>query len=152
MDIKKLSDVKPELSKKLQSVSSDLDIALLKLRAQLASLKVRKLSLEKRIEFINAGFPDDETISAWCADLTEDLTGTVGLIEVPGESVEFNIRPGYEGGATYDQGRDGQLVPTVIQTPAQAYYNLAMLPGWQKWMPTYRYATIDSLDTDADTA
>jgi len=30
-------------------------------------------------------------------------------------------------------------------TPAQAFYNLAMLPGWQKWKPTYRYGTITGL-------
>jgi hypothetical protein len=67
---------------------------------------------------------------------------------VPGESVEFNIQPGYDGNAVYDSARDGQLTPTLAMTPAAAFYNLAMLPGWQKWKPTYRYGTITAVDGD----
>jgi hypothetical protein len=36
-------------------------------------------------------------------------------------------------------------------TPAAAFYNLAMLPGWQKWKPTYRYGTITAIDGDTAT-
>jgi len=92
--------------------------------------------------------PESETITAWCADLTEDLTGDVGLIEVPGESVAFNIQPGYEDNAEYDPARDGQLTPTMAMSSAAAFYNLAMLPGWQKWKPTFRYGTITAISGD----
>ena len=111
-------------------------------------LKKGKLSVEKRKQYLENNMPDDKTISAWCSDLTEDLTGQVGLVEVPGEAVDFNIQPGYEENAVYDATRDGQLMPTIVQNAAQAFYNLAMLPGWQKWKPTYRYGTITSLDGD----
>ena len=47
--------------------------------------------------------------------------------------------------------RDGQLMQTQSMTPAQAFYSIAMLPGWQKWMPTYRYGTITELDGDVAT-
>lgn len=115
-------------------------------------LKLQKLSLEKRNEVLDA-IPESKEVTAWCADLTEDLTGDVGLIEVPGESVAFNIQPGYEGNAAYNATRDGQLTPTLAMTPAAAFYNLAMLPGWQKWKPTYRYGTITAIDGDlADVA
>lgn len=110
-------------------------------------LKLQKLSLEKRNETLDT-IPESEDISAWCADLTEDLSWEVGLIEVPGESVAFNIQPGYDGNAAYDSTRDGQLFPTMGLTPASAFYNLAMLPGWQKWKPTYRYATITAITGD----
>jgi hypothetical protein len=110
-------------------------------------LKLQKLSLEKRNETLDA-IPETKEITAWCADLTEDLTGDVGLIEVPGESVAFNVQPGYENNAVYDPARDGQLTPTLAMTPAQAFYNLAMLPGWQKWKPTYRYGTITAISGD----
>jgi hypothetical protein len=110
-------------------------------------LKLQKLSLEKRNEILD-NIPESETISAWCADLTEDLTGDVGLIEVPGEAVAFNIQPGHEDNAVYDSARDGQLFPTMAMTPAAAFYNLAMLPGWQKWKPTYRYGTITAISGD----
>lgn len=110
-------------------------------------LKLQKLSVEKRNEALDA-IPESETITAWCADLTEDLTGEVGLIEVPGEPQAFNIQPGYEGNAAYDPSRDGQLTPTLAMDPAAALYNLAMLPAWQKWKPTYRYGTITAITGD----
>lgn len=111
-------------------------------------LKLQLLSVEKRISYLEDNMPEDETLSAYCADLTEGLTGDVGLIEVPGESVSFNIQPGYFGYEEYESIRDGQLVPTIIQTPAQAFYNAALLPGWQKWMPTFRYGVITSITGD----
>lgn len=119
---------------------------------KLNSLKLQKLSVEKRIDSLESTMPDDPTVSAWCADLTEDLTGEVGTIEVPGEVGIVQIQPGYDDNAEYDAERDGQLLPTVVNSPAQAFYNLAMLPGWQKWKPTFRYGTITSVDEDADTA
>lgn len=111
-------------------------------------LKLQLLSVEKRISYLEGNMPEDEQLSIYCADLTDNLSGDVGLIEVPGESISFNIQPGYAGGALYNAARDGQLVPTIIQTPAQVFYNLAMLPGWQKWMPTFRYGTISSISGD----
>lgn len=110
-------------------------------------LKLQKLSLEKRNEVLDT-IQESREITAWCADLTEDLSGDVGLIEVPGESVAFNIQPGYEGNAAYNAARDGQLTPTLAMTPAAAFYNLAMLPSWQKWKPTYRYGTITAISGD----
>jgi hypothetical protein len=115
-------------------------------------LKLQKLSLEKRNETLDA-IPETFDTSAWCADLTEDLSGEVGLIEVPGESQYFNIQPGYGNNAVYSPSRDGQLTPTMAMSSAAAFYNLAMLPGWQKWKPTYRYGTITAIDGDmADVA
>ncbi len=106
-------------------------------------------SCEKKIELFDSTCPEDQTVSAWCADLTEDLTGIVSTVEVPGESTNIQIRPGYDGGSSYEKDRDGQLTQTMAQPATGAYYNLAMLPGWQKWKPTYRYATIDSIDGDS---
>ena len=51
-------------------------------------------------------------------------------------------------GAAYSHGRDGILVPVSSISPAAAFYNLAMKPGWQKWMPTYRFGAITSIDGD----
>ncbi len=113
-----------------------------------AKLEIYKLSFEKRKEYLEDNMPNDETMSAWCADLTEDLTGEVGTVEIPGESTHIQIQPGYESNAVYNQSRDGQLLPTVVSTPAQTFYNLAMLPGWQKWKPLFRYGTITAIDGD----
>jgi hypothetical protein len=61
------------------------------------------------------------------------------------------IKPGHGGNAVYDPARDGQLQPAAAGTPANIFRNWAMLPGWQKWKPTYRYGVITALDEEADT-
>jgi hypothetical protein len=132
---------------KLEKELADKRIEKEKASLRLNILKLQKLSLEKRNETLDA-IPETMDTSAWCADLTEDLSGEVGLIEVPGESQYFNIQPGHEGNAAYSADRDGQLFPTMAMSPAASFYNLAMLPGWQKWKPTYRYGTITAIDGD----
>jgi hypothetical protein len=113
--------------------------------------KLRRSSYQKRKDYLNDNMSEDPTVSAWCGDLTEDLGGNVGTIEIPGERGIVQIQPGYEGGAAYNITRDGQLQPAAASTPAGTFYNLAMLPGWQKWMPTYRHGVISNIDTDNDT-
>jgi hypothetical protein len=44
------------------------------------------------------------------------------------------------------------LTAREVQSPEQAFWNAAVLPGWQKWKPTYRLGTITALDVEADTA
>jgi len=117
-------------------------------------LTVLKLSCEKKKAYLEnpSHVPDDPTLDAWCADLTEDLSGEVGTIEVPGERGTVLIQPGEGGNAVYDANRDGQLQPAVGSRSAPAtFYNLAMLPGWQKFKPTYRYGTISNIDMATDT-
>jgi hypothetical protein len=132
--------------------------ALIKQQNELAALlqqkhlyELQKKTLELRIKYFETNTSNDPTVSAWCADLTEDLTGVVGTIEVPGERGTVLIRPGYDGGAVYSAARDGQLSASLAQTPEQCFYNWAMLPGWQKWLPTYKFGTITAIDYNADT-
>lgn len=118
-------------------------------------LRLQLLSVQKRIDYLNDtdNVPADVNIAAWCADLTEDLTGEVGLIEIGRERVNgVNIQPGYDANAAYDATRDGQLTPLMAQTAAATFYNLAMLPGAQKWKPTYLYGVISNIDYETDTA
>ncbi len=110
--------------------------------------ELRKTALELRVAYMNDNMPSDLALTAWCADLTTDLTGTVGTIEVPGERGTVLIQPGFNNNAVFDSERDGQLFPSLDQTPEGLYYNLALLPGWQKWMPTYRFGTISNLAGD----
>jgi|GEM_PF-3346401 len=110
--------------------------------------ELEKSALERRLERVQAWqaeyTADERTI--WCADLTEDLTGEVGTIEVPGEPETVLIQPGYEGNAAYDSARDGQLEGPEAGTPAGVFWNWALLPVWQKYMPTFRTGTITALD------
>ena len=114
-------------------------------------LKLERNSYIKKKEYLQNNMPEDPTVSAWCADLTEDIAGNVGTIEVPGERGIVQIQPGYENNSTYDSTRDGQLQPSIASTPASTFYNLAMLPGWQKWKPTYRYGVISNIDNESHT-
>ena len=97
-----------------------------------------------------------EEKEAWCADLTEDLSGVVGVIEIAGDIDNgVNIQPGYEGNAVYNAERDGEMkkiepFPTT-KPPSEVYWNWAMFPGWQKWVHPYRYGVVSDIDHDANT-
>lgn len=94
-----------------------------------------------------------ETKSVWCADLTEDASGDVGTIEIPGENKVVVLVPGSgPEPQAYDGAAHGNLMAREIQTPAQVFFNAAILPGWQKFYPTFRRGTITGLDFDNDTA
>lgn len=116
-------------------------------------LRLQIASLEKQIEYYQTKMPADPTVTAWCMDFTEDLTGNVGTAEIPGEPVTILIRPGYNNGAVYNSTRDGQLMPAVAGEPNQVLFNWMLLPGWQRHMPIYRIGTIvsDSIDYGAHT-
>lgn len=111
-------------------------------------IQLQIVSVDRATDRLTSGMPEDETVAAWCADLTEDLSGEVGTIEVPGELGTLMVQPGFDSNADYAAARDGQVMPTISQDPYQAFYNLAMLPGWQKWKPTFRYATINLITGD----
>jgi hypothetical protein len=68
-------------------------------------LRLEKASLEKRKAWLESKRKADPELAAWCADLTEDLEGEVGTIEIPGERTSDTqpviIRPVYEGRAAY---------------------------------------------------
>lgn len=111
------------------------------LRAQIAGLEKRRERLEN--------IPDEEEVSAWAVDLTKDLSGEVGTIEIPdapGESVL--IRPGFEGGAVYEPERDGEVSPIMNLGPVSAYFYRALMPAVQRYRPGYRFGVIESIDGD----
>ncbi|HMN55658.1 MAG TPA: hypothetical protein PKE15_00290 [Ottowia sp.] len=95
-----------------------------------------------------AAFVALETRQAWCADYTEGAGGYVATIDIKGEGDHVLIAPG----ARWLAPSDGVLSPTDLMSPEQAFFNYAILPGWQKFKPTYRTGTITALDYDAHTA
>ena len=118
-----------------------------KLRVEQRSLEVRIKADEALIARINS-LPPLRQMQAWCADYTDDLSGEVATAEVPGEIGSVIIKPGFEGANQWSATADGAMQPALASTPAATFYNLAMLPGWQKWRPTYRTATITSINGD----
>lgn len=145
---KEISDKQTEVETK-QLEASGLDFERAIIGQQIAEVELQITSIDKKKEYLEENMPADATVSAWCADLTEDLSGYVGTVEIPGERIgdhgNLQIQPGYDSNAVYDSDRDGQLFPTIAVTPAQAFYNAAMLPGWQKWKPLFRYGTINAI-------
>ncbi|WP_301585018.1 hypothetical protein [Halomonas alkaliantarctica] len=127
------------------------------LRAERRAKEALKASDEALIARVNR-LPPLRQIQAWCADYTEELEGEVATAEVPGEIGNVIIKPGFDGGEdsplkgnVWSAETDGVIQPALSGTPAGVFYNLAMMPGCQKWRPTYRVATITALDGDACT-
>jgi hypothetical protein len=161
---KKVSQVKTWTSKCSQAVTSKEFAAVQKathdlyqqlaavesLRAKLDLLQAEQLMLlSEKDDLLNASAGDlilDR--DAWCVDLTEDASGEVATIEVPEEPQHVLIVPGGAAPAA----EDGFLLARSTMSPAQAFWNAAVLPGWQRWLPRYRIGTITALDKNADTA
>lgn len=123
-------------------------IAALPSGAEKDRLQLEQLSLEKQKDFLDNNTEEDPTVSAWCADYTEDLSGQVGTVEIPGQRDIVQIRPGYEGNAVFSAARDGQLQPSIAGVPSTVFWNWAMMAGWQKWKPTFRHGQITSVNGD----
>ena len=94
------------------------------------------------------GLQLENTLQAWCADYTENGSGEVATMEIPGENQIVLIKPGAPAGNTVD----GKLVAREVQSPEQVFFNAAILPGWQKFKPTYRSGVITALNTSNNTA
>ena len=93
------------------------------------------------------GFDLTSSIDVWCADYTVGGGGQVGTIEIPGEPVQTLIVPD----CAVPVDGDGLVTARPAQSSEQLYYNLALLPGWQKYAPTYRLGEIYDIDRSAHT-
>jgi hypothetical protein len=89
-----------------------------------------------------------EQRNAWCVDHTENGSGVVATADIPGESDLILIAPGCR---EWNEN-DGQFRERDLLSPEQCYYNAAVLPTWQKYMPTYRWGTITSINRGANSA
>ena len=119
-------------AEKVKARAADNTADLSQLRS--AKTELESLQLESEIE-------------AWCVDYTVDATGEVGTIEVPGEPVHILLQPECRA----PESGDGGLLSRALMAPYQAYYNAAILPGWQKFKPTFRLGVITAIDYDEDT-
>lgn len=109
---------------------------------KLTKLKLKKASLLATKKYLDDLATQINT-TGWCVDVTENMVGTVGTIEVPGERGSFvNLH----SDNAYSAARDGQLEKAGAGKTAGVIWNLAVLPGWQKWKPTYRYGIITALE------
>lgn len=114
-------------------------------RIALDAIKAALVVCSKRIEYWHQFVPS-ETRDAWCVDLTETLAGYTATAEIPGESSLILVLP--RGWVS----SDGVLAARELMSPEQVFFNAAILPGWQKDKPTYRWGTLSAIDWDAQTA
>ena len=108
---------------------------------------------DRGIYDINIVYSDGSTEkrAAWCADLTEDLTGEIATAEVPGDTRGVNIMPGYRLlKSNYIPERSGIMVKSQDMPAVAATYNAMIMAGWQKYYPTFRYGTIKYVSTESD--
>lgn len=82
------------------------------------------------------------TGQAWCADYTLEATGDVATIEINGETNQILIAPGAEE----PDNADGEVRDVLSVSGATAYLNAAILPGWQKFSPTFRVGSLTAID------
>lgn len=115
-----------------------------------AKLTLEVSSLERESESLTGQIGTNPQVIMWCADLSASLSGDVGTIEIPGERTVMQVKPGYAAGAMYLTSIDGSVQPGVSGTPESVYYNLAMLPGWQKYKPTFRVGVITEIVEEND--
>lgn len=134
---------------------TNMQVDLVSLRSNLrtSEIKVSELiaenlaTLKRRNELF--AVPVEREIEAWCADYSDDLEGSVGLVDINDEGGKgVIIQPGFEGNADYSSERDGSLFPNLAQSGPQIFFNAAILPGVQKWMPRYRKCKILALEGD----
>jgi len=91
--------------------------------------------------------------SVWCADATDDAApGEAATIEIPGEYGDASTSIVIAPGAPAPVASRGAIVAREVQTGPQAFFNAAILPGWQKFKPTYRAGTITALNRSLDQA
>lgn len=119
------------------------------IRVKLKLLQHERKTTLDRIAYWN-GFEPLQTKDVWCTTLTEDaeVGWFVATIDIPGETNLQLLAPECRGWTQ----TDGVMTARELMSPEQAFFNASILPGWQKFKPTYRWGTITALDYEADTA
>lgn len=109
---------------------------------------LRRASLELMKRQVEEELSQEDIREVWCADLATGLDGEQETIEIDGEPGTILIAPANPGFHEIDAGK---LTPIMEQSVAQAMFNFLLMPGWQKWKPTYRIGTIESINYPANT-
>lgn len=118
-----------------------------RIEAMVAQYTLMLSGIEGRIAELQV-LPLTETRQVWCADYTTDASGAVPTIEIAGEQPHILIAPS----PAAHEGDPGQLTHRMAVRGPAAWYNAALLPGWQKYRPTYRSGVLAFIDRAAETA
>jgi len=108
-------------------------------------------SYKKEKTYLQNNVNASKSMTAWCADFSDELTGDVGTIEIDGDHDKGVLI--YPAGcvglyAAYNPAIHGKITPSIASTPANCYVNKAIFPAWQKYKPTFRLGEITSKNGD----
>jgi len=117
------------------------------LEAQIGRASARLATIEGKVEALQSLTLTADKF-AWCCDYTLDATGQVATVEINGEQPQLLISPGAEAPVA----GDGLMTHRLAMSPAATFVNWAILPGWQKFAPTYRVGVISNIDTGQNVA
>jgi len=140
---------KQELLNQINSLLTEDAFKLSKCKAFLENIKTQKEALQARLDYLHKYDDSEIQTTAWCADYSTDLTvGTEhGSLEIAREWEKgINIQPAYENASVYNSTRDGILQYPAANFPVTAFWNWLTLPGFQKYRPIHRYATLTNID------
>lgn len=114
-----------------------------KAKMALNKLATENFALLKEKYQLDSAMQSETRNNVWCIDKTINLTvnQVVGTAEINGVPTTILLTPG----GTIAESL-GFLQHVGVSTPSATFFNRAILPGWQKWKPTYRLGTIISID------
>ena len=113
-----------------------------------SQLKIQKLSLLKEKEKLTKALEPVERF-IWCVDYTVDypVGKKIGLLECDNDLLWINIEEGCQ-----NKNAKGLMQPVQLSTPAGVFFNLAIMPAWQRHKPMYRAGRISEIDYGANHA
>jgi len=125
-----------------------------RLTKEAAGLRFQQKSYLTEVARLSTISLPTETKTLWCVDLTEDLTGDVGLLHVNDASdgsAGLLVHPGWGGAAVYSYPRDGVSASNEAVGQATSFLFWALKPCVQRHRPHIRVGTVTAVDTGADT-
>lgn len=129
---------------KVTKLTGDIEKALndvAALNRNIVSEGSKKLGMQEQLVTVKADQAEAAKIkTVWCTAYYDLLSGNVDTIEIDNQAAIMLIAPAGVASAP------GILKRTDMGTPAEAFYNCAMLPGVQKWKPRYKFAMVTSVD------
>lgn len=136
----KAAQAKPIVEKQRQQrlIILGIDNQITALKAQQSAIETRIVEYKRvKTEFIK---------QMWSADYSPDLDAgiimEIGTIEVPGEARETVLYPASNQYRPWNPRVEGDMVPVIAQSPWAWFYNTCVFPGWQKYLPTFRFARV----------
>lgn len=137
---------------KLEAMAADVQAEIDRLlttddHTEIPPLKIELAAIEKYIKGLER-IPERVRATVWAADLSTELSGEVGTMEIPDDPGSgVNIVPDgpKHDQSKYNAARDGIIHPIMNMGPASAFFLRAIMPGIQKHKPMYRYGTITDI-------